>query len=275
MTLSHSWGRETCPVWPVQQEGCKTTMADKKRWFPFNLEQTVNILSEFGPLVTMFVVNAVTGDVNIGTWALIISTVIAMVVMWSVLGRLPVFPLIASTVTITFGALALIMNDPWYVKVKVTIFNVMFGCFLLVGLLLKKNFFKYTFEKTFHYTDKGWFNFTISFAGFFFLTAVLNEIVSQTFHDKTMYEFMGYKMNGTNVWIAFKVAVIMPLSGLYAWFLTRLMQKHRIDLPNVPESQDAHARSTDGHGSSVVPKSASPTRATDATGLPAAERARL
>jgi intracellular septation protein len=269
------WGLETRPVWPVQQEGCKTTMADKKRWFPFNLEQTVNILSEFGPLVTMFVVNAVTGDVNIGTWALIISTVIAMVVMWSVLGRLPVFPLIASTVTITFGALALIMNDPWYVKVKVTIFNVMFGCFLLIGLLLKKNFFKYTFEKTFHYTDKGWFNFTISFAAFFFLTAVLNEVVSQTFHDKTMYNVLGYQMNGTNVWIAFKVAVIMPLSGLYAWFLTRLMQKHRVDPPAGSEGHGSHAHGSDGH---VVPPSqmaSAPARPAGSAGLPTGERARL
>jgi intracellular septation protein len=247
-------------------------MADKKRWFPFNLEQTVNILSEFGPLVTMFVVNAVTGDVNIGTWALIISTVIAMVVMWSVLGRLPVFPLIASAVTITFGALALIMNDPWYVKVKVTIFNVMFGCFLLIGLLLKKNFFKYTFEKTFHYTDKGWFNFTLSFAAFFFLTAVLNELVSQHFKDKQMYDVFGYQMNGTNVWIAFKVAVIMPLSGLYAWVLTRIMQKHRVD---GPDGQAGQAHSGDGTGTATSPKGVAGARAAAPVAAPAGDHMRL
>lgn len=59
--------------------------------YPFNAEQTVNILSEFGPLVTMFVVNAAAG-INAGTWALLITTVIAMVVMRLVLGRLPIFP---------------------------------------------------------------------------------------------------------------------------------------------------------------------------------------
>jgi intracellular septation protein len=275
MTFSHCWDLETCPVWPVQQEGCKTTMADKKRWFPFNLEQTVNILSEFGPLVTMFIVNAVTGSVTTGTWALIIATVIAMVVMWSVLGRLPVFPIIASTVTIIFGGLTILTGDPWYVKAKVTIFNVMFGCFLLIGLVLKKNFFKYTFEKTFHYTDKGWFKFTVSFAAFFFLTAVLNEVVSQTFHDKTMYNVLGYQMNGTNVWIAFKVAVIMPLSGLYAWVLTRLMQKHRIDPPDGPEGHGSHAH---GGGSQVAPtlqKASAPARPAGSAGLTAGERARL
>jgi intracellular septation protein len=207
------------------------TLPTQKHWFPFNAEQTVNILSEFGPLVTMFIVNGITGNVKTGTWALIIATVIAMIAMWTVLHRLPVFPLIASSITIIFGALTILTGDPWYVKAKVTIFNVMFGAFLLFGLAIKKNFFKYTFGKTFHYTEKGWFNFTVSFAAFFFLTAILNELVSRTFHDDQMYNILGHAMNGTNVWIAFKVAVIMPLSGIYAWVLTKLMAKHRIDAP--------------------------------------------
>jgi hypothetical protein len=36
-------------------------------------------------------------------------------------------------------------------------------------------------------------------------------------------------MDGVNVWILFKVAFIMPLSALYAWYLTRLMQKYRVE----------------------------------------------
>ena len=35
-------------------------------------------------------------------------------------------------------------------------------------------------------------------------------------------------MDGVDIWIAFKVSLIMPLCGLYAWFLTRLMQRYRI-----------------------------------------------
>ena len=68
-------------------------MSVRKRIYPFNAEQTVNILSEFGPLVTMFVVNAMYG-IAAGTWALMISTVVAIVAMLVVLKRLPVFPLI-------------------------------------------------------------------------------------------------------------------------------------------------------------------------------------
>ena len=104
-----------------------------KRVYPFNAEQTVNILSEFGPLVTMFIVNAAAG-IDASTWALLISTLLAMGVMRYVLGRLPIFPIIASSVTIVFGVMTLVTGDPMWVQIKVSIFNAMFAGFLFGGL---------------------------------------------------------------------------------------------------------------------------------------------
>lgn len=205
-------------------------MSARKRLYPFNAEQTVNILSEFGPLITMFVVNAMYG-IAAGTWALMISTVVAIGAMLVVLRRLPVFPLIASTVTIVFGALTLITGNPMWVQIKVTIFNALFAAFLFLGLKLERNFFKYVFEKTFHYTKEGWDTFTRSFAWFFVFTAVANEVVRLTFKDDQIYNLLGYEMNGVNIWILFKIAFIMPLSGFYAWLLTRWMHKHQIAAP--------------------------------------------
>ncbi|HET6321081.1 MAG TPA: septation protein IspZ [Hyphomicrobium sp.] len=202
-------------------------MSALKRLMPFNAEQTVNILSEFGPLVLMFIVNAMYG-ITAGTWALIISTVVAIFAMLVVLRRLPIFPLIASTVTMVFGALTIITGDAMWVQIKVTIFNLMFAGFLFGGLWLNRNFFKYVFEKTFHYTDEGWNRFTWSFAWFFVFTAIANEFVRLSFKDEQVYHFLGLQMDGVGIWIAFKVAIIMPLSGIYAWYLTRVMQRFRI-----------------------------------------------
>lgn len=199
-----------------------------KRIYPFNAEQSVNILSEFGPLVTMFVVNAATGSIETGTWGLIITTAIAIIAMRIVLRRLPIFPLIASGVTLVFGAMTIYTGNPMWVQIKVTIFNAMFAAFLFGGLWFGKNFFKYIFEKTFHYTKEGWDKFTWSFAWFFVFTAIVNEIVRLTFKDNHVYDIFGQQMSGVNIWIIFKVAFIMPLSGLYAWALTRLMYKHRL-----------------------------------------------
>jgi intracellular septation protein len=202
-------------------------MGALKRLMPFNAEQTVNILSEFGPLVLMFLVNAMYG-IAAGTWALIISTLVAIVAMLIVLRRLPVFPLIASTVTVVFGALTIVTNDAMWVQIKVTIFNALFAAFLFGGLWFDRNFFKYVFEKTFHYTKEGWDKFTWSFAWFFVFTAFANEFVRLTFKDEQIYNILSLEMDGVGIWIAFKVAVVMPLSAFYAWYLTRLMQRYRI-----------------------------------------------
>lgn len=349
------------------------SMGARKRLFPFNAEQTINILSEFGPLVTMFVVNAMYG-IDAGTWALIITTGIAIGTMFYVFGRPPVFPLIASTVTVVFGALTLITGNPMWVQIKVTIFNAMFAGVLFGGLyggeraghhrslwavmglsvvglalplgyyaykgklaalasglahgefgatiermpeiilvaavvigfvigsnLLKRNFFKYVFEKTFHYTEQGWDTFTWSFAWFFVLTAVANELVRwgfpppppdvalqcgksahvavdqciQQLTPKTAngvaackthfaghkarclepysYDILGHKMDGVNIWILFKIALIMPASGIYAWILTRAMHKHRIPEGEVTASGSAAQTTETARGLDYAP----------------------
>lgn len=272
-------------------------MSSRKHFYPFNAEQTVNILSEFGPLVTMFVVNAAYG-INAGTQALILTTLFAIGAMFYMFRRPPFFPLIASSVTVVFGALTLYTGDPMWVQIKVTIFNLMFAGLLFGGLkmdkgvcshlagtsvaataialavgqflyfalgphpwttdalvkhvvsstgficagallagyligiaVLKRNFFQYVFEKTFHYTPEGWDRFTYSFAWFFVVTALANEFVRLTFKDTHVYDVLGYQMSGVNIWILFKIVLVMPASGLYAWFLTRLMHKFRIPEP--------------------------------------------
>lgn len=308
---------------PLGQSKVPTRMSRRHRLYPFNAEQTVNILSEFGPLVTMFVVNAAYG-INAGTWALISTTVVAIVAMVYMFRRPPIFPLIASTVTIGFGSLTIFTKDPMWVQIKVTIFNTLFAGFLfssfwhyqgprqllnelgpiiamllvswlvslyagvltlfafmaiaaivsrgrlsdldwvtlaialiflgfdiaahdaiwlktnlivcgalavgfsLGAMVMRENFFQYVFEKTFHYTQEGWDLFTRSFAWFFIFTAVANEIVRLTFRDDQVYTVLGSAMTGVDIWIAFKLFVILPLSGLYAWLLTKWMSKYHL-----------------------------------------------
>jgi intracellular septation protein len=253
-------------------------MSARKRLMPFNAEQTVNIASEFGPLVLMFLVNAMYG-IAAGTWALIISTVVAIAAMLIVLRRLPVFPLIASSVTIVFGAMTIITNDAMWVQIKVTIFNAMFAVFLFAGLWLDRNFFKYVFEKTFHYTKEGWDKFTWSFAWFFVFTAFANEFVRLGFDDEKIYNVLGFEMNGVGIWIAFKVALIMPLSGFYAWYLTRVMQRYRIPADAIETSPVSEPQGSGaGHGGAKAgraPVEPKPARLGGETGAAASGEAKL
>ena len=131
----------------------------RRRRFPFNAEQTVNIVAEVGPLFAMFIVNGLYG-ISGGTWALIICTVLSLLVTLWVLGRPPIMPFIGGSVSISFGALTLITGDPMWVQIKVTLFNALVAFLLWIGLRAERNFFRFVFHKTFHFTEEGWHNLT-------------------------------------------------------------------------------------------------------------------
>jgi intracellular septation protein len=201
----------------------------RRRHFPFNAEQTVNIAGEIGPLVAMFLVNGIYG-IAAGTWALIVATLVSLAVSLWVLGRPPIMPFIAGGVSVAFGALTLITEDPMWVQIKVTLFNTLVAATLWIGMRTGHDFFRFVFGKTFHYTDEGWHKLTRNIALFFLATAILNEIVRLGFDDFEMFA-LDRMFTGVDIWILFKLFVIMPFTALYFWWQVRLMQKYRLPDP--------------------------------------------
>jgi Intracellular septation protein A len=60
--------------------------------------------------------------------------------------------------------------DPMWVQIKVTLFNALVAFILWIGLRAEKNFFRFVFHKTFHFTEEGWHNLTRNAALFFLAT---------------------------------------------------------------------------------------------------------
>lgn len=205
------------------------TMNWRRRHFPFNAEQTVSVLGEIGPLVAMFLVNGMYG-IAAGTWALIVATVVSLVVSLWVLGRPPIMPFIAGAVSVTFGVLTLITHDPMWVQIKVTVFNTLVAIALWVGQRTGHDFFHFVFGKTFHYTDEGWHKLTRNVALFFLATAILNEAVRLGFDDFEMLA-LDRLFTGVDIWILFKIFIVMPVTGLYFWWQVRRMQRYRLPEP--------------------------------------------
>ncbi len=209
---------------------------------PFNGEQTLNIASEMGPIVTMFVVNFVWG-VEAGVWSLIATTFMALVASLIVFRRPPIMPFIAGAVTIIFGALTLYTGDPKWVQIKVTLFNTLVGALLCIGLFRRKYFFEFVFGKTFHYTDTGWFQLTRNVAIFFFITAFANEAVRLGFAQAAIpcpKQFMWLLkkdvLHGLDIWMIFKLFIVMPLTAIFFVWQVRAMQKYRLPVPQAVKS---------------------------------------
>ena len=205
------------------------TLNWRRRHFPFSAAQTVNILGEIGPLFTMFLVNGVYG-IAAGTWALILSTILSLIVTLWVLGRPPIMPFIAGGVSIAFGTLTLVTGDAMWVQIKVTLFNALVALVLWLGLRSGKSFFRFVFGETFHYTDEGWYKLTRNVAYFFLVTAIANEAVRLGFAD-AHFNALNRVFTGIDIWILFKIFVVMPLTGLFFWWQVRLLQKYRLPEP--------------------------------------------
>jgi intracellular septation protein len=201
----------------------------RKRHYPFNAEQTVNILGEIGPLVAMFLVNGIYG-IAAGTWALIGCTLLSLVTTLVMLGRPPVMPFIAGAVSVTFGALTLVTGNAMWVQIKVTLFNALVALMLWVGMRTGHNFFRFVFGKTFHYSERGWDTLTRNVALFFLATAVVNEIVRLSCAH-AHFVALNRVFTGIDIWILFKIFIIMPATALFFVWQARVLQKYRLPDP--------------------------------------------
>ena len=217
----------------------------RRRHFPFNAEQSVSVLGEIGPLAVMFLVNGITGSISVGTWALIVATIVSLAVSLWVLGRPPIMPFIAGGVSVAFGALTLITDDPMWVQIKVTVFNTLVAATLWLGLKTGHDFFRFVFGKTFHYTDEGWHKLTRNVALFFLVTAVVNEAVRLGFDDFELLA-LNRMFTGIDIWILFKIFIIMPFTALYFWWQVRLMQRYRLPDPGRFAAETAQSKDAAG-----------------------------
>jgi intracellular septation protein len=176
----------------------------------------VKIIVEGGPLVAFFIANW-TGGIFWGTGVFMAATVAALAVSWGLTRKLAVMPLISAGFVGVFGALTLWLHDETFIKVKVSLINVMFGAALLVGLAFGQLFLKLVMGEAIRMNDEGWRKLTVRWGLFFFAMALVNEAVWRT--------------QSTDFWVNFKVFGLLPISLVFALAQAPLMTRHMIEEP--------------------------------------------
>ncbi len=181
-------------------------MTEKTQLNPF-----VKLALDIGPLILFFVVNA-KGGIFAATGAFMAAVVVALVVSYAMIRRFPVMTVVSAVIVIVFGGLTIFLRDDTFIKIKPTLIYLLFGGVLAGGLLLQKPLLSMVFDSVFHLTEEGWRKLTIRWAAFFFVMAVLNEIVWRT--------------QTTDFWVSFKLFGFVPLTFLFALAQFPLMKKH-------------------------------------------------
>ena len=142
------------------------------------------------------------------------ATVLALTVSWIMSRTLPIMPLVSGIVVLVFGALTLWLHNDTFIKMKPTIVNSLFGVILLGGLLFGKALLGYVFDQAFKLDAEGWRKLTFRWGLFFFVLAVLNEVVWRNFT--------------TDQWVTFKVWGVMPITVIFTMFQMPLIKKHSL-----------------------------------------------
>jgi len=171
-------------------------------------------LCEVGPIVAFFVANG-RWDIYAGTAVFIVATMIALPAYRWIAGKWPLMPLVSGFFVLTFGALTLFLHDDLFIKLKPTIVNTLFGVILMGGLLFGKSLLQPLLDGAFRLTDRGWRLLTWRWCGFFFVLAIVNEVVWRSFSTET--------------WIASKLAVSLPLTFLFGLAQIPLIRRHWAD----------------------------------------------
>ena len=184
-------------------------MAEKKKLNPI-----LKLALDIGPLVLFFAANSKFG-IFAATGAFMVAALIALAVGYVMTRRIEVMTLVTAVIVVVFGSLTLVLHDDTFIKLKPTIIYLLFGGTLLGGLVFGKPLLGMLFDSVFDLTEEGWRKLTWRWALFFFVLAVLNEIVWRNF--------------STDVWVSFKLFGVVPLTFLFGAAQLPLLTKYAAD----------------------------------------------
>ena len=185
------------------------------------LNPILKLVLDIGPLVLFFAANARFG-IFTATAVFMAAVLLALGVAYVKLRRVEIMPLVTAIIVLIFGGLTLILHNAEFIKLKPTIIYVLFGGTLVGGLLFGKSFLGLLFDSVFDLTEEGWRKLTWRWALFFFLLAILNEIVWRNF--------------STDVWVSFKVFGVVPLTFLFGAAQYPLLQRYAAE-PEVAKGE--------------------------------------
>ena len=176
----------------------------------------LKFITDFGPLLIFFIIYYKSGN-NLSTAIppLIISTLIAVAIMYFVEKKIPYVPLIGAIVISLFGGLTLYFNNPIFIYMKPTIVNLIFAAILLISNLhFNKNYLKLFLQTAFQLNEEGWTKLNFRWAYFFIFLAILNEVVWRTQPETT--------------WVNFKVWGMLPITIIFTAMQLPLINKYKL-----------------------------------------------
>ena len=176
----------------------------------------LKFITDFGPLLIFFTIYYKSGNnLEVAIPPLIISTLVAVTIVYFVDKKIPYVPLIGAIVISIFGGLTLYFDNPIFIYMKPTIVNIIFASILIVSnVFFNKNFLKLFLQTALQLNEEGWSKLNFRWAYFFIFLAILNEIVWRTQPETT--------------WVNFKVWGMLPITIIFTVMQLPLINRYKL-----------------------------------------------
>ena len=178
------------------------------------MNQIKKLLLDLGPLIAFFLTNWKFG-IFYGTAVFMMGTFISLAITYYLTRTINKFLLASALFVGVFGGLTIYLHNDIFIKVKVTLANLMFAAALFGGLYFNRIFLKDIMGQAMELPEAAWRVLSVRWGFFFLLMAALNEIVWRNFT--------------TDQWVTFKAFGLMGLTMLFAVVNAPYMAKHMIE----------------------------------------------
>ena len=141
------------------------------------------------------------------------AILVALFLGWFQTKKIAKMPLITAILVVVFGGLTIWLNNPIFIKMKLTLIYLIFSAILGYGLLKKKIYLKILMGPAIPMNEEGWLILSKRFVGFFVLLAFTNEIIWRFFSQDF---WVNFKTFGLPILLIFFMALQFNLFNKYS-----------------------------------------------------------
>lgn len=175
----------------------------------------MNFLIDLLPVLVLFIIYKVTGDMFVATAAAIAASVLQMLLLK--LRKMPIKPIhwFGFFSILVLGSLTIYLHDPFYLKLKFTIVEWVTAAIILVGqYVFRKNMLKSIIGTELNLPDEVWNKLGLRMGVFFVFLGLLNLMV------------MYYYLDNDDAWMNFKMYGVTVLMFVFFAFQSRLISPY-------------------------------------------------
>jgi intracellular septation protein len=176
--------------------------------------QTRRMLIDYAPLVLFFAAYKI-GGIYAATVTVIAAAAAAAGIGFWLDRKISPVPLFTAVVVAVLGGLTLYLRDETFIKMKPTFVYALLGAILIGGELTGKPVVKYVLGGAIALQEAAWRGLAFRFGGFFFVMALLNELIWRNF--------------SSDFWVNYHVFGAIALTFAFGIAQAPYLMKHHIE----------------------------------------------